>query len=60
MEKPVKNSIEKQNDWLTSDTFMRRVYDVHAPCQWQHHCYDGKCRALLHIGGNLYCAREKV
>lgn len=53
-------SSEQKNKYLASMGFMRRVYDVHAPCQWQKNCFNGKCPALIHAAGNLYCAREKT
>jgi len=38
--------------------YMPRVHEIHMPCQWQKHCFDGKCPALMRKNGNLYCAKK--
>ncbi len=54
------NISSSKNKYLASMGFMRRVYDIHTPCQWQKNCYSGKCPALIHAVGNLYCAHKRI
>lgn len=43
---------------LNPHEYMPRINEVNLPCQWLHHCYNGKCQAFRKIGGNFYCARR--
>ncbi|MGE5556190.1 MAG: hypothetical protein ACM3UY_08030 [Methanocella sp.] len=45
--------IERRN----TPTYMPRVHEVRAPCQWLEHCSDGKCPAFVRLNGNFYCAK---
>jgi hypothetical protein len=45
-----------------SNTYVhkKRVHEVRSPCQWLHHCNNGKCPAFVRINGNFYCVREGI
>ena len=60
IEKPSENRIAQKNKHYIAKGYKRRVYEVHAPCQWLTDCDNGKCPALLRIAGNYYCSRAEV
>ena len=59
MEKQNK-SIQREKRRLASMGFMRRISDVHSPCQWKHNCHGGRCPALVRAGGNMYCSHNMI
>jgi len=50
--------LELKPSVLDTTEYMHRVNEINKPCQWLHHCYDGKCPAFKIINGNFYCARK--
>jgi hypothetical protein len=45
---------------FNSRSYMPRVNEIRAPCQWLKNCYDGKCPAFVRQNGNFYCAKMKA
>jgi hypothetical protein len=59
METVFKDIFELKTEALASrHEYMPRVFEVNLPCQWLHHCYNGKCPAFTKIGRNFYCAKK--
>ncbi len=51
---------ENQKEIFIPRSFMPRVHEVRAPCQWLNHCYEGKCPAFMRVNGNFYCAKIRA
>ncbi len=50
---------ETQTEIINLRSYMPRIHEIRAPCQWLEHCDDGKCPAFVRLNGNFYCAKIK-